>query len=45
MAPVKLRYLVGDTDKRGNVRWYVRVPGRKKVRIRATKTARSPMPS
>nr|WP_246252063.1 integrase [Ancylobacter pratisalsi] len=35
MAPVKLRYLVEDTDKRGNVRWYVRVPGRKKVRIRA----------
>lgn len=36
MAPLKFRYLVSDTDRHGNVRWYVRAPGRKKVRIRAT---------
>lgn len=35
MAEIKLRHLSPDTDARGNVRWYVRVPGRKKVRIRA----------
>ncbi len=34
MAPVKLRYLVKDTDRRGNDRWYVRVPGRKKYRMK-----------
>ncbi len=35
MAPLRLRYLVSDTDRHGKVRWYVRTPGRKKVRIRA----------
>jgi integrase/recombinase XerD len=34
MAPVALRYLVMDRDRHGNERWYVRVPGQKKVRLR-----------
>jgi integrase len=32
---IKFRYLVKDLDRHGNVRVYVRVPGRRKVRIRA----------
>jgi integrase/recombinase XerD len=32
---IKFRYLVQDLDRHGNVRVYVRVPGRRKVRIRA----------
>ena len=35
MAKIRLKYLVQDSDRHGNVRWYVRVPGRKKVRLRA----------
>lgn len=31
---IRLRHLIEDTDRHGNVRCYVRVPGRKKVRIR-----------
>jgi integrase/recombinase XerD len=31
---VRLRYLVEDGDRHGNVRLYVRIPGRNKVRIR-----------
>ncbi|MFX9015977.1 hypothetical protein ABTN29_19980, partial [Acinetobacter baumannii] len=27
-------HLVRDTDRHGNVRWYVRVPGKPKIRIR-----------
>ena len=30
------KYLISDKDRRGNERYYVRVPGRKKVRIRET---------
>ncbi|MFC3227383.1 tyrosine-type recombinase/integrase [Marinibaculum pumilum] len=33
---VKLRYLLPDIDRHGNPRLYVRVPGRKRVRIRET---------
>lgn len=32
---IKLRYLIHDTDRHGNDRYYVRVPGQKKVRILA----------
>jgi integrase/recombinase XerD len=32
---IKLKYLVEDVDRHGNVRSYVRLPGRPKVRIRA----------
>src|SRR4051795_5040679 len=32
----RLRYLVSDSDRHENVRFYVRVPGRKKVRIYGT---------
>jgi integrase/recombinase XerD len=32
---VRLRYLKEDKDRHGNVRLYVRMPGRKKVRIRS----------
>src|SRR5215218_8397898 len=32
---VRLRYLVEDMDRHGNVRLYVRIPGKPKVRIRA----------
>lgn len=35
MAPIELPYLCSDVDRRGNVRWYVRMPGKRKVRIRA----------
>ena len=31
---VRLKYVKEDTDRYGNVRLYVAVPGRKKVRIR-----------
>jgi integrase/recombinase XerD len=31
---VRLKYLTGDVDRHGNARFYVRVPGRPKVRIR-----------
>ena len=31
---VKLDYLCSDKDRHGNVRYYVRLPGQKKVRIR-----------
>jgi integrase/recombinase XerD len=31
---VRLKYLTGDVDRHGNARFYVRVPGRSKVRIR-----------
>lgn len=34
MATIKLMYIVEDIDRHGNVRRYVRVPGRPKVRIR-----------
>ena len=34
MVRVRLKYLVEDIDRHGNVRRYVRVPGRTKVRIR-----------
>lgn len=33
MASVRLKYLVRDRDRYGRVRWYVRKPGEKKVRI------------
>ena len=32
----RLRYLVEDTDRHGNLRFYVRIPGSPKIRIRAT---------
>lgn len=32
---IKLQYLVCDTDRRGNTRYYVRAPGQRKVRIKA----------
>src|SRR5215471_5339124 len=32
---MRFRYLVEDVDRYGNVRLYVRVPGRRKVRLRA----------
>jgi integrase/recombinase XerD len=32
---LRFRYLVEDVDRYGNIRLYVRVPGRQKVRIRA----------
>jgi integrase/recombinase XerD len=32
---LRFRYLVEDVDRYGNIRLYVRVPGRRKVRIRA----------
>ena len=31
---IDLKYVVEDTDRHGNVRLYVRVPGKKKIRIR-----------
>jgi integrase/recombinase XerD len=34
MVTLKLRYLSEDSDRHGNVRYYVRVKGKKKVRIR-----------
>src|SRR5262245_1768122 len=32
---LRFRFLVEDTDRYGNIRLYVRVPGRRKVRLRA----------
>jgi integrase/recombinase XerD len=32
---VRFKHLVEDRDRHGNVRVYVRVPGRRKVRIKA----------
>ena len=32
---IKLQYLVCDTDRHGNARYYVRAPGQRKVRIKA----------
>ena len=32
---VRLKYLSEDTDRHGNVRCYVRLPGKKKIRMRA----------
>ena len=32
---IRFRYLIEDRDRHGNIRIYVRVPGRRKVRIRA----------
>jgi hypothetical protein len=31
---LRFRYLVEDVDRHGNIRLYVRVPGRPKLRIR-----------
>ena len=36
MVNLRLRYVVEDIDRHGNVRCYVRVPGRPKVRVRAS---------
>jgi integrase len=33
MALIRLKYLVRDVDRYGRVRWYVRKPGEKKIRI------------
>src|SRR4051812_16383826 len=32
---IRLKYLVEDVDRHGNIRLYVRAPGRRKVRIKA----------
>ena len=32
---IQFRYIIEDRDRHGNIRVYVRVPGRRKVRIRA----------
>src|SRR5215831_8018106 len=32
---VRFKHLVEDRDRHGNVRIYVRIPGRRKIRIRA----------
>src|SRR6516162_1759569 len=32
---IRFKYLIEDRDRHGNIRVYVRVPGRRKVRIRA----------
>jgi integrase/recombinase XerD len=34
MSKIRLKYLVQDVDRHGNVRSYVRLPGRRKVRVR-----------
>lgn len=34
VTKIDLEYLIKDQDRHGNVRYYVRVPGQKKVRIR-----------
>jgi integrase/recombinase XerD len=34
MVRIKLKYLTSDVDRHGNVRWYVRLAGRPKIRIR-----------
>ncbi len=33
MAAIRLKHLIGDTDRHGNRRWYVRVPGARKQRL------------
>ena len=35
---IKLKHLCSDTDRFGNVRFYVRVPGQKKIRLGAAPT-------
>jgi integrase/recombinase XerD len=35
MVKIVLKYLVEDVDRHGNVRLYVRLPGRQKIRIRS----------
>lgn len=35
MIQRKIKYLISDTDKKGNVRWYVRVKGARKRRLRS----------
>src|SRR6516165_9012912 len=35
LVRVRFKHLVEDRDRHGNIRIYVRVPGRRKVRIRA----------
>lgn len=34
MAQVRYKYLISDTDRHGNKRWYVRKPGQRKIRLR-----------
>lgn len=34
MVSIRFRYVVEDRDERGNVRLYLRLPGRAKVRLR-----------
>ena len=34
MAVIRYKYLIRDVDRHGNERWYVRAPGRRKVRIK-----------
>ena len=35
---IKLKHLCSDTDRHGNLRFYVRVPGQKKIRLGAAPT-------
>jgi len=35
LAPPKAKYLIFDPDRHGNARYYVRVPGRRKIRLAA----------
>jgi integrase/recombinase XerD len=34
MVTIKLKYLIEDIDRHGNLRRYVRLPGRPKIRVR-----------
>jgi hypothetical protein len=44
IVKIELKYLVTDTDRHGNVRYYVRLPRRQKVRIlRAPKNLPTPI--
>lgn len=36
MIKIRLKYLSEDVDRHGNVRLYVRIPGRPKIRLKAT---------
>ena len=36
VVSIRLKFLTADTDRHGNRRYYVRLPGRPKVRIRGT---------
>ena len=36
MASIKLKYLLQDRDRHGNIRFYVRMKGRRRIRIRET---------